>query len=82
MARFTGILGMLVILALAYAFSHRPQSHLKLKNHTLGIRSANCCWGVFRPAFDYWQRGFFAFLGNGANKLLSYSYVGFRVRIR
>ena len=73
MARFTGILGLLVILAGAYAFS-TDRKAIKLKTVLWGL-SLQLLLGFFvlRSAAG---TKLFAFLGNGANKLLSFSYVG------
>src|SRR5882762_9911148 len=73
MARFTGILGMLAILAGAYAFS-TDRKAIKLKTVLWGL-GLQLLLGFFvlRSATG---TKIFAFLGNGANKLLSYSYAG------
>src|SRR6266853_757512 len=73
MARFTGILGMLVILAGAYAFS-TDRKAIKLKTVLWGL-GLQLLLGFFvlRSATG---TKIFALLGNGANKLLSYSYAG------
>src|ERR1700757_3548588 len=73
MARFTGILGLLVILAGAYAFS-TDRKAIKLKTVRWGL-SLQLLLGFFvlRSATG---TKLFAFLGNGANKLLSFSYAG------
>src|ERR1700739_1988894 len=73
MARFTGILGMLVILAGAYAFSSDRKA-IKLKTVLWGL-GLQLLLGFFvlRSAAG---TKLFAFLGNGANKLLSFSYAG------
>jgi len=73
MGRFTGILGMLAILAGAYVFSSDRKA----------IKPKTIAWGlglqlllgffVLRSAVG---TKVFSFLGNGANKLLSYSYAG------
>src|SRR5438046_1495404 len=73
MARFTGILGMLAILGFAYAFSSDRKA-IKLKTILWGL-GLQLLLGFFvlRSATG---GAIFAFLGNGANKLLSFSYVG------
>src|SRR5437016_3968539 len=73
MARFTGILGMLAILAGAYAFS-TDRKAIKLKTVLWGL-GLQLLLGFFvlRSATG---TKLFAFLGNGANKLLSFSYAG------
>src|SRR6201981_1194894 len=73
MARFTGILGLLVILAGAYAFS-TDRKAIKLKTVLWGL-SLQLLLGFFVLRSAAGTR-LFAFLGNGANKLLSFSYVG------
>ena len=73
MARFTGILGMLAILAGAYLFS-TDRKAIKLKTVLWGL-GLQLLLGFFvlRSATG---TKLFAFLGNGANKLLSFSYAG------
>src|ERR1700758_153187 len=73
MARFTGILGMLVILAGAYAFS-TDRKAIKLKT-VLGGFGLQLLLGFFVLRSNTGTK-LFAFLGNGANKLLSFSYAG------
>src|SRR6201982_407061 len=73
MARFTGILGMLVILAGAHAFS-TDRKALKLKTVLWG-RGRQLLLGFFVLRSTAGTK-LFSFLGNGANKLLSYSYAG------
>ncbi len=73
MARFTGILGMLVILALAYAFS-TDRKAIKLKTVLWGV-GLQLLLGFF-VLRSTTGTAIFAFLGNGANKLLSFSYAG------
>jgi CNT family concentrative nucleoside transporter len=73
MGRFTGILGMAVILALAWTFStDRRAIRLKTIAWGLGLQLA---LGFFVLRSSIGTR-IFAFLGNGANKLLSFSYAG------
>ena len=73
MGRFTGILGMAVIVFLAWAFStDRRAIKLKTVAWGLGLQLA-LGFFVLRSATG---TKIFAFLGNGANKLLSYSYAG------
>src|ERR1700740_3545068 len=73
MARFTGILGMLFILAGAYAFS-TDRKAIKLKTVLWGF-GLQIALGFFVLRSPVGSK-IFAFLGNGANKLLSYSYAG------
>ncbi len=73
MARFTGILGMLFILGGAYLFStSRKSIQLKTVFWGLGLQ-LTLGYFVLRSAFG---SKIFSFLGNGANKLLSFSYAG------
>ena len=73
MARFTGVLGMLVILAGAYLFStSRKSIQLKTVLWGLGLQ-LTLGYFVLRSAFG---SKIFSFLGAGANKLLSFSYAG------
>jgi concentrative nucleoside transporter, CNT family len=73
MERFTGLLGMAVIVGLAYLFSTSRKS-IKLKTIAwgLGLQVA-LGYFVLRSATG---RAMFEVAGNGAKKLLSYSYVG------
>jgi CNT family concentrative nucleoside transporter len=73
MARFTGVLGMLVILAGAYLFStSRKSIQLKTVLWGLGLQ-LTLGYFVLRSAFG---SKVFSFLGAGANRLLSFSYAG------
>jgi concentrative nucleoside transporter, CNT family len=73
MGRFTGILGLLTMLGLAYIFSTNRRA----------IRGKTVAWGLgLQIAFaicvlriDYGRRAF-QVLGDAANKVLSYSYFG------
>src|ERR1700746_2139189 len=73
MAHFTGILGMLAILAGAYAFS-TDRKAIKLKTILWGL-GLQLLLGFFVLRSTTGTK-IFAFLGNAANKLLSYSYAG------
>src|SRR5260370_203408 len=73
MGRFTGVLGMAVILGLAWVFSTNRRA----------IKLMTMCWGVGRElviGFLVLRFGVgssvFGFLGAGANKLLSFSFAG------
>ena len=73
MGRFTGLLGMAVIVGLAYLFSTSRKS----------IKPKTVAWGLgLQVALGYFVlrsatgRAMFEVAGNGAKKLLSYSYVG------
>src|SRR5579862_9740926 len=73
MARFAGVLGMAVLLGLAYAFSTaRKAIQLKTVLWGLGLQLA---FGVFVLKFGIGRR-LFAFLGDVVNKLLSFAFVG------
>ena len=73
MGRFTGILGMAIILALAYAFSTDRRA-IKLKTIGWGL-SLQLTLGFFVLRSSLGAR-IFAYLGDDANKLLSFSYAG------
>jgi CNT family concentrative nucleoside transporter len=73
MGRFTGILGMAVIVALAWAFSTDRRA-IKLKTILWGL-GLQLALGFFVLRSSLGGR-IFGFLGNGANKLLSFSYAG------
>src|ERR1700756_4361950 len=73
MGRFTGILGMAVIVFLAWAFSTDRRA-IKLKTVLWGL-GLQLALGFFVLRSSLGAK-IFAFLGNGANKLLSYSYAG------
>lgn len=73
MGRFVGVLGIVVLLALAYVFSTDRKS----------IRMQTVAWGLgLQLALGFFVlrsstgSSMFAFLGAGANKLLSFSYAG------
>src|SRR5579871_464135 len=73
MARFAGVLGMAVLLGLAYTFSTaRKAIQLKTVLWGLGLQLA---FGVFVLKFEMGRR-LFAFLGAVVNKLLSFAFVG------
>src|SRR6266404_6172403 len=73
MGRFTGILGIVVILGLAWAFS-TDRKAIKLKTVLWGF-GLQLALGFFVLKLSIGGR-IFGFLGNGANKLLSFSYAG------
>ena len=73
MGRFTGILGIAVILGLAWLFSTDRRS-IKLKTILWGL-GLQVALGFFVLRSSLGGK-IFGFLGNGANKLLSYSYAG------
>jgi len=73
MGRFTGVLGILTILGLAYLFSTSRRSiRLKTVAWGLGLQLALGLF-VLRVKSGEWL---FQKLGNGAKKLLDFSYVG------
>ena len=73
MGRFTGILGLLTMLGLAYIFStNRRAIRVKTVAWGLGLQFA---FAVFVLRVDFGRRMFQA-IGDAANKILSYSFVG------
>src|SRR5579859_887802 len=73
MGRFTGVLGIVAILALAYIFStSRKSIRLKTVLWGLGLQLALGLF-VLRVSSGEWL---FQKMGNGAKKLLDFSYVG------
>jgi concentrative nucleoside transporter, CNT family len=73
MGRFTGVLGIATILSLAYIFSTSRRSiRLKTVAWGLGLQLALGLF-VLRVAWGEWL---FQKLGNGAKRLLDFSYVG------
>jgi len=73
MARFTGVLGLLTMLALAYLFSTDRRA-IKLKTIAWGLALQI----AFAFLVFYWTLGqqLFFRAGNAVNRLLSYSYIG------
>jgi len=73
MGRFTGVLGLLTMLALAFAFStNRRAIRVKTVAWGLGLQIALGLF-VLRVKSGQWL---FQIAGNGAKKLLDFSYVG------
>jgi concentrative nucleoside transporter, CNT family len=73
MERFTGILGLLTMLALAYAFStNRRAIRLKTVAWGLGLQFA---FAIFVLRVDVGRR-MFQVMGDAANRVLAYSYAG------
>jgi|SRR5579863_1531624 len=73
MGRYTGILGLLTMLALAYAFStNRRAIRVKTVAWGLGLQIA---FAVFVLRVDVGRR-MFQTIGDAANKVLSYSFAG------
>jgi concentrative nucleoside transporter, CNT family len=73
MGRFVGVLGMLFLLGGAYLFSTSRKS-IKLKTVLWGL-GLQLALGFFVLRSGFGSK-VFSFLGNGANKLLSFSYAG------
>jgi len=73
MGRFTGILGLLTMLALAYLFStNRRAIRFKTVAWGLGLQFA---FAIFVLRVDYGRRMFQA-VGDAANRILAYSFAG------
>ncbi len=73
MGRFTGLLGMFVLVGLAYLFSTSRRS-IKLKTVLWGL-GLQLAFGIFVLNFGLGRR-IFQFLGDVVNKLLSFAFVG------
>ncbi len=73
MGRLTGILGLLTMMGLAYAFSTSRRA-IRLKTVTWGL-GLQIAFAVFVLRFDYGRR-LFQLAGNAVNKLLSFSFAG------
>ena len=73
MGRYTGILGLLTMLGLAYAFStDRKAIRVKTVAWGLGLQIA---FAICVLRIDYGRRAF-QVIGDAANRVLAYSYVG------
>ena len=73
MGRLTGLLGLLTMMGLAYAFStNRRAIRLKTIAWGLGLQIA---FAIFVLRFDYGRR-LFQLAGNAVNRLLSFSFAG------
>ena len=73
MGRFTGILGLITMLGLAYIFStNRKAIRLKTVGWGLGLQVA---FAIFVLKIEF-GRMLFQKAGDGVNRLLSYSFVG------
>jgi CNT family concentrative nucleoside transporter len=73
MGRFTGILGLLTMLGLAFIFStNRRAIRLKTVAWGLGLQIA---FAIFVLRVDFGRR-MFQTIGDAANRVLAYSYVG------
>jgi CNT family concentrative nucleoside transporter len=73
MGRYTGILGLLTMLGLAYIFSTNRRA-IRLKTVAWGL-SLQIVFAVFVLRVDVGRR-MFQVIGDAANKVLSYSFVG------
>ena len=73
MQKFTGVLGLMVLLGMAYLFStNRRAIRLKTVAWGLGLQIAFAIF-VLRVEYGRW---IFQMAGDGANRVLSYSFVG------
>jgi concentrative nucleoside transporter, CNT family len=73
MGRFTGILGLFTMLGLAYAFStNRRAIRIKTVAWGLGLQIA---FAIFVLRVDFGRRAF-QVIGDAANRVLAYSFVG------
>ncbi len=73
MGRFTGILGLLTMLGLAYAFSTNRRA-IRVKTVAWGL-GLQITFAIFVLRIDYGRRAF-QVIGDAANKALSYSFFG------
>jgi concentrative nucleoside transporter, CNT family len=73
MGRYTGILGLLTMLSLAFAFSTNRRA-IRVKTVAWGL-SLQILFAFFVLRVDYGRRAF-QVIGDAANKVLSYSFVG------
>jgi len=73
MGRFSGLLGMAVLIGLAYLFSSARKA-IKLKTVLWGL-GLQLAFGIFVLKFPV-GRSIFQFLGNAVNKLLSFAFAG------
>jgi CNT family concentrative nucleoside transporter len=73
MGRFTGILGLLTMLGLAYAFSTNRRA-IRVKTVAWGL-GLQITFAVFVLRIDFGRRAFQT-IGDAANRVLSYSFVG------
>ncbi|MGB6480002.1 MAG: Na+ dependent nucleoside transporter N-terminal domain-containing protein, partial [Candidatus Sulfotelmatobacter sp.] len=73
MGRYTGILGLLTMLALAYAFSTNRRA-IRLKTVLWGL-GLQIVFAIFVLRVDLGRRMFQA-AGDAANRVLSYAFVG------
>ena len=73
MGRYTGILGLLTMLALAYIFSTNRRA-IRVKTVAWGL-FLQIAFAIFVLRIDYGRRAF-QVIGDAANKALSYSFFG------
>lgn len=73
MGRYTGLLGLLTMLGLAYAFSTNRRA-IRVKTVVWGL-VLQFAFAIFVLRVDFGRR-MFQYAGDGVNKLLSYSYEG------
>ncbi len=73
MGRYTGILGLLTMLGLAYVFSTNRRA-IRMKTVAWGL-SLQIVFAIFVLRIEYGRRMFQA-VGDAANKVLSYSFFG------
>ena len=73
MGRYTGILGLLTMLGLAYIFSTNRRA-IRVKTVAWGL-SLQIVFAIFVLRIDYGRRMFQA-VGDAANQVLSYSFFG------
>lgn len=73
MGRFTGILGLLTMLGLAYAFS-TDRKAIRKKTVAWGL-GLQIVFAIFVLRIDF-GRHMFQWIGDGANRMLAYSFVG------
>jgi len=73
MGRYTGILGLLTMLGLAYAFSTNRRA-IRIKTVAWGL-GLQVTFAIFVLRIDVGRRAF-QVIGDAANKVLSYSFVG------
>ena len=73
MGRYTGILGLLAMIALAYAFSTNRRA-IRIKTVAWGL-GLQITFAIFVLRVDYGRRMFQA-IGDAANSVLHYSFVG------
>jgi concentrative nucleoside transporter, CNT family len=73
MGRYTGILGLLTMLSLAFTFSTNRRA-IRVKTVAWGL-SLQILFAFFVLRVDYGRRAF-QVIGDAANKVLSYSFVG------